>query len=276
MVPSETKKNVFYEVNMELRLCECHIGQLKGPCKHKSIVSTTQNIPSFDVVPTQNPEMRALFMYIGTGKKPNLNWFQPLSSSSSNSILQMQQELAYVTDNVCNQGESEKEDQTTDDRNDEEKVAEVQEKWNKVLEKLQKKIQDRISGDISGYEKAIEVFEKHVDRLPVSKDSVLQKSLSSFAGTFTEAMSVKKRKKGAYINVQATSKSRRAIALRGSRAAYFGAPRKSKGPKTQLIESRGEQIVAHKLPGKSKKIRKKHPHNLMDAVLAGRAAEKKH
>ena len=55
----------------------------------------------------------------------------------------MHQELAYVPDNVCNQGESEKEDQTTDDRNDEEKVAEVQEKWNKVLEKLQKKIQDR-------------------------------------------------------------------------------------------------------------------------------------
>ena len=62
LVPSETKKEVLYEVNMELRLCECYMGQLKGPCKHKSIVSTTQNIPSFDVVPTENPEKRALFM----------------------------------------------------------------------------------------------------------------------------------------------------------------------------------------------------------------------
>ena len=37
-VPSETKKDVFYTVNMELRLCDCYMGQLKGPCKHKSIV----------------------------------------------------------------------------------------------------------------------------------------------------------------------------------------------------------------------------------------------
>ena len=37
LVPSETKKEVLYEVNMDLRLCECYMGQLKGPCKHKSI-----------------------------------------------------------------------------------------------------------------------------------------------------------------------------------------------------------------------------------------------
>ena len=65
LVPSETKIDVFYTVNMDLRLCECYMGQLKGPCKHKSIVSQTQNISSFDVVPTQNPEMRAVFMYLG-------------------------------------------------------------------------------------------------------------------------------------------------------------------------------------------------------------------
>ena len=78
---------VFYIVNMELRLCECYLGQLKGPCKHKSIVSTTQNIPSFDVVPTENPEMRAVFMFLGTGKKHNMNWFQPLSSADDGSVL---------------------------------------------------------------------------------------------------------------------------------------------------------------------------------------------
>ena len=86
LVPSETKKEVLYEVNMDLRLCECYMGQLKGPCKHKSIVSTTQNIPSFDVVPTENPEMRALFMYLGTGKKQNPNWFKPLSSAATEQV----------------------------------------------------------------------------------------------------------------------------------------------------------------------------------------------
>ena len=65
LCPSETKKETFYTVDMALRLCECYMGRLKGPCKHKSVVSETQNIPSFDVVPTENPEMRALFMYLG-------------------------------------------------------------------------------------------------------------------------------------------------------------------------------------------------------------------
>ena len=55
LVPSETKADMFYVVDMDLRLCECYMGQLKGPCKHKSIVSTTQNIPCFYVVPTEMP-----------------------------------------------------------------------------------------------------------------------------------------------------------------------------------------------------------------------------
>ena len=33
-VPSETVKDVFYTVNIDLRLCDCYMGQLKGPCKH--------------------------------------------------------------------------------------------------------------------------------------------------------------------------------------------------------------------------------------------------
>ena len=71
MCPSETKKDTFYTVDMALRLCECYMGRLKGPCKHKTVVSETQNIPSFDVVPTENPEMRALFMYLGKGFNKN-------------------------------------------------------------------------------------------------------------------------------------------------------------------------------------------------------------
>ena len=64
--------DVLYAVNMELWLnvnVKCYLGQVKDPFKHKSIVSTTQIIPSFDVVLTENPEMRAVFMFLGTGKK---------------------------------------------------------------------------------------------------------------------------------------------------------------------------------------------------------------
>ena len=146
-----------------------------------------------------------------------------------------------------------------------------------ALSKLEDKIGGRIKEDVKGYEKAIDIFEKHVERLPSNADSTLQKSLCTFASTFTEALSVTKRKKGKYINVQATSKSRRAIALRGSRSAYFGAPRKDQQLKVQLcISSNDDDVFAHKLPGKSKKKKKKHPHNLMMSIHAGRAAERKH
>ena len=85
-----------------------------------------------------------------------------------------------------------------------------------------------------------------------------------------------KRKKGIYINVQATSKSRRTFRLRGSRAAYFGAPTKAQQLSVQMLVTETDDIVGHKLPGKSKKKKKKHPHNLMKSVAEGRAAEKKH
>ena len=73
-VPSETKRDVFYSVSMELRTCTtCPQGMLKGPCKHRTVVSLSQNLPSFDVVPELNTEMRKMWMYIGTGKHIDLD-----------------------------------------------------------------------------------------------------------------------------------------------------------------------------------------------------------
>ena len=115
-----------------------------------------------------------------------------------------------------------------------------------------------------------------MERLPETVDGALQNSLCTFGKVATQAISVAKRKKGNYINVQVTAKSRRAIPIRGSRAAYFGAPRKNQQPKVQLYVTENEDVFAHKLPGKSNKKKKKHPHDLMAAVAAGRSAEKKH
>ena len=122
----------------------------------------------------------------------------------------------------------------------------------------------------------MKTFEKHVERLPATTDSALQKSHCSFVETSAPALSVTKRKKGKYINVQATSRSRRAIPLRGSRAAYFGAPTKAQQLKAQLCVTETDEVFGHKLPGMSKKKKKKHPHDLMKSVAAGRAAERKH
>ena len=67
-VPSETKRDVFYSVSMELRTCTtCPQGMLKGPCKHRTVVSLSQNLPSFDVVPELNPETRKCGCTLGQG-----------------------------------------------------------------------------------------------------------------------------------------------------------------------------------------------------------------
>ena len=53
------------------------MGQLMSPGKHKS----------FDVFPNENQEMRAVFMFLETGKKHNQNWFKPLSSVQPTALL---------------------------------------------------------------------------------------------------------------------------------------------------------------------------------------------
>ena len=55
--------------------------------------------------------------------------------------------------------------------------------------------------------KALDSFEKQIDRLPDNSDGALQNSLHNFGKVATQAISVLKRKKGNYINVQATAKS---------------------------------------------------------------------
>ena len=80
LVPSESDENLSYLVDMSLRSCSCPAGQLRGPCKHKHIVSISQNIGCFDVIPTKNPVMRQLFMKLGSGKDLPLDYFLPLGA----------------------------------------------------------------------------------------------------------------------------------------------------------------------------------------------------
>ena len=219
-------------------------------------------------------------MYLGTGKKPDSNWFQPLSSSANPEMVQMPEiQTESVNINlpadqleIMNVVENEISEEVKDA-----KVQQLRLKLKQALAKLEEKVDRRLGEDIEGYEKALNNFEKHIDRLPVGVDSSLQSSLCKFGTENTPALSVMKQKKGQYINVQATSRSRRAIPLRGSRSAFFGAPRKGQQLRSQLnLSGEDQDIYGHKLPEKSRKKKKKHPHNLIRSVLEGRAAEKKH
>ena len=50
-VTSELIEGKMYVVNMDLRLCQCPAGMLRGPCKHKQLVADHFNLVCADVIP---------------------------------------------------------------------------------------------------------------------------------------------------------------------------------------------------------------------------------
>ena len=282
LVPSETLSDVSYMVDMNMRSCSCPVGVSRGPCKHKMIISLTKNLPSFDVVPTDNPEMRKVFMYLGTGKSMQLDWFLPLRHPASNSgpgteheqidpnrdadDVQIMDTNGVSTMESCASATDEFEDATV-----------VEEKLNRALSLLQEKISLRIEKDPAGYSKALDILEKTIKRLPDSVDSALQKSLSQFGKSVTQSSSVLKRKKIGLIPVQVTAKSRRVYKIRGSRSAVAGRPRLGLKLSVQMNvddENEDDGVLRHKLP--TKKRKKGDIHDLMSSVGAGRGPSKKH
>ena len=216
---------------MELRICSCPDGVLRGPCKHRKLVAQSQNMLSWDIVPEASPEMRALWMELGTGKKTNLDYFQPLSDphipnciGDSISIEEGEAEDVELAEdqtldemNIDNEIEDGNENEILQDNSERIKIA--NEKLDDVLESIRELFKKRIPHDISGYEKALKSIKNHVNRLPMTNDGALQKALHTFGQIESESLTGGKRKKGSKIPVQTTSIARRRYQLRGSRVA---------------------------------------------------------
>ena len=232
-VPSETKKDVEYTVDMELRICSCPDGLSRGPCKHRKIVATSQNLASFDIIPETNPEMRKIWMELGTGKKMSIDYFLPLSNP-----YQTSEERSFEEDiemRVEDENEGFEDEEMIDEergqlRNSRVEVAENHEKridnakgkLATLLQTMNNMFAERIPHDVEGYEKALKSLESHLKKLPTTKDSALQKALHTFGEQQTESLRGGKRKKRNSIPVQATARSRRKYKMRGSRVAPGG------------------------------------------------------
>ena len=82
-VPSETDKDVFYNVDTKASTCECFKGANKAPCKHKMLVYRYFKINAFDINPRYSQQMRAFFYYLATGRKGDqiFEYFQPLQQA---------------------------------------------------------------------------------------------------------------------------------------------------------------------------------------------------
>ena len=47
--------------------CQCPVGKSRGPCKHKNAVVLHKGVSEFNVIPTHDSHMKALWRYIATG-----------------------------------------------------------------------------------------------------------------------------------------------------------------------------------------------------------------
>ena len=200
LVPSESDPNVSYVVDMVLRCCACPQGRLHGPCKHKKIVSESFNVPSFDIIPTQCPKMRQVFMFLATGTMKDLDWFLPVQADPVTEPCNPRTEPD--TPGIESHDPSietpiiEPMDISIEDSVDREMVVDsttagidsdrVKEKLRKVISKLENKILSRIDHDPSGYDKALDNLNKTIEKLPSTVDSALQKTLHAFGKTVTQ------------------------------------------------------------------------------------------
>jgi hypothetical protein len=184
-VPSESDSDVSYLVDMEVRHCSCPQGQLKGPCKHKQLVSVSKNVPSFDVIPSESPEMRKVFMYLGTGRSMSLDWFLPMQANMA-----VAEDVIHVPSQVTSVDENSQQDEEVAENLNSSPVdlepTVVHKKLDDVFNQLKSKFESRISEDPAGYDKALDAFQKTVLRLPTTSDSALQKCLHSFGKSVTQ------------------------------------------------------------------------------------------
>ena len=216
-VPSETKNDVKYNVNLRLRLCSCHKGQQRGPCKHKSLVSSKFNLPNYDEIPT-TPEMKSLFMYLGTGRRVEPSWFYSLHKTGTETgegrgqVLAEgnRQEMLQLVETGSNtpeeyEGEVEEGWKAGGGEGGEQRVELVKrktvidknalkEKLRKSIESFTQNIESRIDNNPEGYEASVEIFVKQLTKLEkVKQDSVLQKTLCSFGKSVTAPLSLGKK-----------------------------------------------------------------------------------
>ena len=68
IVPSKTKDNINYSVDMKSGYCECFKGVNHGPCSHKNAVAKHFGVAEFSVLPALDgagmEKMRAMYHYI--------------------------------------------------------------------------------------------------------------------------------------------------------------------------------------------------------------------
>ena len=148
--------------------------------------------------------------------------------------------------------------------------GELVEMFEGALAHFKEEVVRRIRDDPKSYSQCIKSFSKQVTRSVVTNynHNELEKTLFTFLSEETLPAKKGRRKSVRNIPIQKASKSRRLYKFRGTQNARKGHPKKD------ILKPKPVELSYHCLP--KQKRRKRNPHSISAAVLANRAAEKKH
>ena len=271
-------------MNMDLRLCECPRGMLRGPCKHKQVVSAEFEIATPGVIPSSDSvtdsKLRAFYHFVATGAMKDINWYRPLSNSDEMKIPDFDGCDIFSFMRVCGEGNYHVRHEETAHNHmlpvqidpsspmkyvtydadgvklmDEETIQglskeELIEYFKKSVQKFTENLTARVDEDFEYYEKAVLCFTKNLQTVQKSTPGMFTKAMYTFAKE-TNFSAKKGRKSGRNIGVNNTHKSRRAFKVRGSGSAPKGRP-----TKVTLPQKRSGGPSACVFPAKSRSLSK--------------------
>ena len=198
---------------MNIGLCECPIGLLKRPCKHKHVLAKHFKLPSFNTIPTESCEMRAIYDFLGTGQREDPTWYRPLQlpDEPADSSVIIQTHAIH--------------DESTDVLDlptlpivvdpDEEYTNKTKSLFKESMSNLLNVLDDRFNNDPENYAKSMVAFTRQCDTLLLGSDAKIQKALHTFTKESIKAVERGRKKNSGTIPVQSKSTSRQKFLIRG-------------------------------------------------------------
>ena len=80
-VPSRSKPQTFYAVDMNIGRCECPVGSDGSPCFHQYLLWSKQIASNYNFIPKFDEKARQKFALIALGKSLNQEFYKPLHTS---------------------------------------------------------------------------------------------------------------------------------------------------------------------------------------------------
>ena len=194
---------------MDVGLCECPQGMLKGPCKHKHVLAEKCQVVSADVIPNHNPNVRAHYHFLATGERRVANWYRAFNqqdevedtsnlmgifdfmkpNADSDAVQDGRGESAHISEayHEADDCDDEREDDDDDEIDENESVNDDDENEDVLknnfltaIEAFTEDIIKQVESDFHYYKKSVTSFTKKLQNVETMKAETFTKALHSF------------------------------------------------------------------------------------------------